>query len=241
MEIALSGSRPSSEGVLTRIHHFLAGQSFYPLALSTLLGFAFFAGRVYLSRRLTFAFLSWNLFLAWIPYLASLLVVFLYQRGSLWRWLSVVPALVWLVFLPNAPYMVTDLLHLDERPPVPLWYDIGLMTTYVLSGLFLAFASLRAMQTLAQRVAGTLASWLFVLSAMMLSGFGIYLGRFMNFNSWDVLSQPEDIAIVIARRMIYPHSQTYGVTLMFGAILFVFYLAFLSAQGRVDFKSEAKR
>lgn len=233
-------NRPAFEGGWMRMHRFLAGHSFYALTLTTLLAFAFFAGRVYLSRNLTLGFMVWNLFLAWIPFLASLLVMLLYQRGSVGRWLALAPAVVWLVFLPNAPYMVTDLLHLDERLPVPLWYDIGMMTTFVLSGLFLAFASLRTMQALVQRIAGTIASWVFVTTMMLLSGFGIYLGRFMNFNSWDVLSQPEDVALAIAQRMIYPHSQTYGVTLMFGAILFVFYLAFLSAQGRVDIKSEAQ-
>src|SRR5438093_4540410 len=156
METALMGSRPVCGGVGMRMHRFLAGHSFYALMLTTLLGFAFFAGRVYLSHHLTFAFMVWNLFLAWIPFLASLLVMVLYQRGGVGRWLALAPAAVWLVFLPNAPYMVTDLLHLDERPPVPLWYDIGMMTTFVLTGLFLAFASLRTMQALVQKVAGTI-------------------------------------------------------------------------------------
>jgi uncharacterized membrane protein len=215
-----------------RAHRFLARQSFYPLALSTLLGFAFLAGRIYLSRHLTYSFLLWNVSLAWIPYLASLCVLALYQRGRKRLWL--IPAAVWLVFLPNAPYMVTDLLHLGEHLPVPLWYDIGLLTTFALAGLCLAFASLRTMQAVIQQSAGAAAGWLCALAAIGLSGFGIYLGRFMNFNSWDVLTQPDDVALVIARRMLYPHPQTYGVTLMFAAIVFVFYLVFMSARGRQE-------
>jgi uncharacterized membrane protein len=215
-----------------RVNQFLAGQSFYPLALSTLLGFAFFAGRVYLTRHLTFSFLLWNLFLAWIPYLASLCVLALFQRRR--TRLLLIPAALWLIFLPNAPYMVTDLLHLGERLPVPLWYDIGLLTTFSLSGLCLMFASLRTMQAVVQKIVGTTGGWLFALAAIGLSGFGIYLGRFMNFNSWDVLTQPDDVASVIAQRMLNFHPQTYGVTLMFGAIVFVFYLVFMSARGRME-------
>ena len=220
------------------MNQFLAGQSFYPLALSTLLGFAFLAGRVYLTRHLTFSFLLWNLFLAWIPYLASLGVLALYQRGR--NRLALIPAAVWLIFLPNAPYMLTDLLHLVERLPVPLWYDIGLLTTFVLSGLCLAFASLRTMQAVVQQSVGAAAGWLFALAAVSLCGFGIYLGRFMNFNSWDVLTQPDDVALVIAQRMLNPHPQTYGVTLMFAAIVFVFYLVFMSARGRLELTEQQR-
>ena len=218
--------------MLARAHRFLGQQSFYPLALSTLLGIAFLAGRFYMARHLTYAFLLWNVLLAWIPYLASLCVLVLYQRGRKRLWL--VPAAVWLVFLPNAPYMVTDLLHLGERLPIPLWYDIGLLTTFALAGLCLAFASLRTIQTVIQQSVGAAAGWLCALAAIGLSGFGIYLGRFLKFNSWDVLTQPDDVALVIARRMLYPQLQTYGVTLMFAAIVFVFYLVFMSARGRLE-------
>jgi uncharacterized membrane protein len=221
-----------------RVNQFLARQSFYPLALSTLLGFAFFAGRVYLTRHLTFAFLLWNLFLAWIPYLASLCVLVLFQRRR--NRMLLIPAAIWLVFLPNAPYMVTDLLHLVERLPVPLWYDIGLLTTFALSGLCLTFASLRTMQAVVQKTVGTAGGWLFALAAVGLSGFGIYLGRFMNLNSWDVLTQPDDVASVIAHRMLYPQPQTYGVTLMFAAIVFVFYLVFMSARGRMELTEQQR-
>ena len=218
--------------MFARAHRFLGQQSFYPLALSTLLGLAFLAGRFYLTRHLTYSFLLRNVSLAWIPYLASLCVLALYRRGRKRLWL--IPAAVWLVFLPNAPYMLTDLLHLGEHPPVPYWYDIGLLTTFALAGLCLAFASLRTMQSVIQQSAGAAAGWLCALAAISLSGFGIYLGRFMNFNSWDVLTQPNDVAQVIAQRMLFPHLQTYGVTLMFAAIVFVFYLVFMSARGRLE-------
>lgn len=211
-------------------HRFLAGQSFYALGLCTLLCFGFVAGRYALSGRTTFAFMVWNLFLAWVPYLCSLAALALYRRHPLARGLAFLPAALWLAFLPNAPYMVTDLLHLDPRPPVPYWYDVGLLASFVLTGLFLAFASLRVMQSIADRIGGRVVGWLFVIATLGLSGFGIYLGRFMKLNSWDIVAQPDDVLLTVARRILYPSSQTYGVTLMFAAMLFVFYVAFLSAQ-----------
>lgn len=215
---------------LSRLHRFMADQSFYALSLCSGLCIAFFAGRVYLSRNGTFAFLIWNLILAWVPYLCSLLVIVLFRR-RLPRALMILPALVWLLFLPNAPYLVTDLLHLDPRPPVPYWYDVGMLATFVLAGLFLAFASLRAMHAMIDTVAGRIAGWLFALAAIGLSGFGIYLGRFVRLNSWDLWAQPDDVLGMVFGAMRYPSSQTAGVTLMFAAILFVFYLAFVSAPG----------
>src|SRR5512141_1443475 len=97
---------------LSRLHRFMASQSFYALSLCSALCIAFFAGRVYLSRNGTFAFLVWNLILAWVPYLCSMLAIALFRRQSL-RFLIVLPALLWLLFLPNAPYLLTDLRHRD--------------------------------------------------------------------------------------------------------------------------------
>lgn len=224
-----------------KIHRFLSAHSFYALALCTALSFVFFAGRVYLSRRFTLGFMLWNLFLAWVPYLCSLSVTALARRGTASRVLAVLLSLVWLLFLPNAPYMVTDLVHLDPRPPVPYWYDTGMLATFVLAGLFLAFASLRAMQSLAEAAAGRVAGWLFALAAIGLSGFGIYLGRFVRLNSWDLWTQPDDVLGMIFGYLRYPSSQIAGVTLMFAAIMAVFYVAFVSARGQAVAEMRGER
>jgi uncharacterized membrane protein len=215
---------------LRRVHQFCVDQSFYPLVLSTLLGFAIFAGRVYLSRNSTYAFLIWNLFLAWIPYVCSLLAVLLFQNRTRTRWLAIVPALLWLIFLPNAPYIITDIVHLRERNPVPFWYDIGLFITFAWTGLFLGVVSLSAMQTLVRRVFGSIMSWLFVFGAAGLSGLGIYMGRYLNWNSWDLLINPDDVVLDMAQRVIHPlhNLQAWGVSLMFAALLLVCYLTFVS-------------
>lgn len=219
---------------LHRIHRFNVNNLVYPLVLSTLLAGALFAGRVYLSHKSTYLFLAWNLFLAWIPYTCSLLVVILYARYPRRWWLLLMPAALWLIFLPNAPYIITDLWHLGERKPVPLWYDIGMLATFAWSGLFLGVASLSAMQDLVAKFCGRALSWLFALGAIGASGFGIYLGRFLDWNSWDLFFEPRSIAADVLTRLAHPirYSQAYGVTLLFAAFLLVCYLTFKSVEHR---------
>jgi uncharacterized membrane protein len=221
---------------LTRLHRFLAGQALYPIVLSSILAAGFYAGRVFLSHQWTYSYLVWNLFLAWIPYLASFTAAWL-ERSFPRRLLPLLlPGTLWLAFLPNAPYLVTDFQHLQPRPPVPLWYDVGLLTVFAWTGLFLAVASLRTMQILVKSYFGRLASWVFVAVTLALSSLGIYLGRFLRWNSWDLLTQPLNILKDVLVRITDPlsHLPFVGFTLMFAALLLVCYLMFLSVHSARD-------
>jgi uncharacterized membrane protein len=222
---------------LRRTHRFCISHLVYPLVLSTLLGAVFLVGRFYLSRNWwTYRFLAWNLFLAWIPYLCAIAVTVLHQRYPRRWWLLVIPSGLWILFLPNAPYMVTDWWHLDERKPVPMWYDIGMLASFAWSGLFLGVASLSTMQTLVEKKLGRIMGWLFALSAIGASGFGIYLGRFLDWNSWDVFVTPHILLADIVTRLAHPlrHSQTYGFTIMFAAFMLVCYVMFKSVEQKAE-------
>ena len=210
----------------SQFHHFRLRQALYPLLLASLLACSLLAGRVYLSGSWTYLFLVWNLFLAWLPYLGSLWATYLYQRQPRRWWSLLLPSLLWLIFFPNAPYLVTDLLHLQSRAPLPIWYDLGLLSAFAWAGLFLGIFSLRAMQMLVKTLAGSIASWLFVASVVGLSGLGIYLGRFLDWNSWDLFFHPYSVLTDVAIRLAHPlsHLQTFGVTFLFAAFLLVCYL-----------------
>jgi uncharacterized membrane protein len=140
------------------------------------------------------------------------------------------PAGLWLIFFPNAPYLVTEFLHLEHRPPIPLWYDIVMVSSFAWTGCFLAIASLRTMQYLVTSYLGRLASWVFVMAALVMSGLGIYLGRFERWNSWDLFTQPQDVAYDILLRLANPFNNLrfFVFTLMFTAFLMVCYLMFTS-------------
>ncbi len=214
-----------------RLHRFLAGQSFYPLGLATLLALAIYYVRVRFSHRFEYNLLVWNLFLAWFPYGFSMVTAMLHRKYTKQWWPLVAPGLAWLAFFPNAPYLVTDLYHLEYRPPVPMWFDIGLISIYAFTGFFLAAASLRTMQSLVKAYLGLKLSWLFAFLAIGLGGLGIYLGRFVRVNSWDLLIHPFQIARGLAVPVLDPldNLRFFGFTLMFTAILLVFYLMFVSA------------
>ena len=146
--------------ILRAFNRFMTEHLFLPIALSTFLSLGLFAGRVFLSGQpAVHRNLVWNVFLAWLPYVFSLAAALFYRISHRWGWLLILPTgFLWLIFFPNAPYIVTDFLHLREYPGIPLWYDILLMFAFTWTGIFLAIASLRTMQWLVRRYLGWLLS-----------------------------------------------------------------------------------
>ncbi|MCA9916813.1 MAG: DUF1361 domain-containing protein [Anaerolineales bacterium] len=164
----------------------------------------------------SYFFLLWNLFLAWLPVLFALLAR--RQAASrLGRW---VWGGLWLLFFPNAPYLLTDLLHLGWRDGVPLWYDLIMLLTFALAGLFVGFASLFWLHELVTRLWSKLTGWLFVLLTLGLSGFGVYIGRFLGWNSWDLLLNPTTLLRDLANHLLVRGQllETAVVTLLLTAV-----------------------
>lgn len=168
-----------------------------------------------------FFFMAWNLFLALIP-LGFSLALQRIRHGFLG--LPLVGG--WLLFFPNAPYVLTDLLHLRERDGLPLWFDLLMLLSFALVALWIGFQSLRLVQGWVVQRTSVAVSWAFVASSLMLSGFGIYLGRFLRWNSWDILSRPgalfHDILIRVANPLAHPY--TWAFTTGFGGLLIIAYL-----------------
>ena len=165
------------------------------LALSSLAGCALLASRAVLLGSLRHGFLVWNLFLAWLPLLFALMLEFRQRRESSRSWITPTLAVAWLVFFPNSSYILTDLVHLAPRSVPHFWPDLVLVLIFGLTGLILGFLSLYLMQRLVARRLGWIIGWLFVCSAAILNGFGVYAGRFMRWNSWDVLLNPMSLVL----------------------------------------------
>ena len=147
--------------------------------------------RLALADESTYIGLAWNLFLACCSMVGALGAYNLQLRHTRLVWpLIAVCAVIWLLFFPNAPYLLTDIMHYRARAAIPYWYDLILLVTFAWTGTFLGLASLLIMQMLVGQVAGRATSWLFALGALLLSGFGVYLGRFPRWNSWDVVVNP---------------------------------------------------
>ncbi len=171
-------------------------------------------------------FLIWNLFLAWIPWLLSAVLTRLRSTpASAPLWLA------WLVFLPNAPYLITDLIHLRIRSQIPIAYDVAMLFAFAWTGCWLGLTSIRAVHAELARALGPRAGWTFVLAVSALTGFGISLGRFERWNSWHLVTRPRGLFEDIAERLLEPgaHPQTWLATGLFAVFLLAAYGAVLPA------------
>lgn len=182
--------------------------------------------RIGWTRNLDYSFLIWNLFLAWLPLGLAVLASEAYRRGGTESWAFRGLAASWLLFFPNAPYIFTDLIHLTARFHGRFWIDLALILSCALTGLILGFLSLFLMQGVVRRRFGRAASWIFIAGVAGLSGFGIYLGRFLRFNSWDVVLQPLALCRGLMAWAANPlaHPTAYAFPALFATFVFISYL-----------------
>lgn len=173
--------------------------------------------------RFRFAGLFGNLLLAWIPLILALLIRRISSRG-LWFWFA---SLMWILFFPNAFYIVTDLIHLKKfgTGGIYPWYDIILTAGFACSGMFLGTLSLYVLHLGIRQRFGWRAGWLFAGSTLALGALGIYLGRFLRLNSWDVVTRPARLASKVST-VVEPTNLTEVAA--FSATFFLFSLAVYS-------------
>ena len=181
----------------------------------------------------TFLFLIWNLFLAWIPYMISyFLPWFDKMAGRKFRLLTGLLLIVWLLFFPNAPYIITDLLHLKPRPAVPLWFDLILLLSFAWVGLLFGIFSLLHIQKWVQIRFNKNYDSILAVTLIPLCSLGVYLGRFLRWNSWEVFTQPQILLadlyyLITDMDALSTAMATIGC---FSLLLFLFYLPFKTLQ-----------
>jgi uncharacterized membrane protein len=191
------------------------------LALASAICVAMLVARALYARELKFSFLPGNLVLAWIPLVFALAVYTLRARRSQ-RWTLLAGcAVVWFLFFPNAPYLITDLVHLKTREPIPRWYDLILFMSFAWTGLFLGSLSLYLMQEVVRSWLGRAASWRFAIAMLALGALGVFLGRFWRWNSWEMLTRPFGLARDAVRRI---NEMGVGEAAAFSATFFAFSL-----------------
>jgi uncharacterized membrane protein len=147
-------------------------------------------------------------------------------KPNLSRWSVALLLSGWLLFFPNAPYIITDLLHLKERAAVPHWYDVLLFISFVWTGLLVGFSSLFEIQRFLKTRFSDTFSWFLTTLAIFLSGFGVYMGRFQRWNSWDIIRNP----LVLVRQQIHvllnpmDNLSTLGVAVVLSGFMLTGYL-----------------
>jgi len=174
------------------------------LGVSTLVSVGLFSYGAWRNHSLEFSYLIWNLFLAWLPLILAVRLVKVLS-DKLWSsWEAMGTSLLWLVFLPNSFYMISDFIHLREVLRVDALYDTLMFTSFIYTGVTLGFSSLYLIHTqlikrLSVRTAGAwIAATLFVCSA------AVYVGRDLRWNSWDLLTNPGGLLFDVSDRLQHP-------------------------------------
>jgi uncharacterized membrane protein len=195
------------------------------LSASMLFSLFMTVSRSLITGKLAFLWLLWNLFLAYIPY-------------ALTSWLSLRPEMakknhsfllffvVWLLFIPNTFYIITDLFHLGGYRAVPLWFDLFLLFSFAWNGLLLGVLSVRQMEKIMVQRVGLTREWLFLYPIMLLNALGVYIGRYLRFNSWDVVTDPVQLLKDIADLILHPfqYRMAWAMVSCFSVLMTLMYI-----------------
>ncbi|WP_432662057.1 DUF1361 domain-containing protein [Wukongibacter baidiensis] len=208
------------------------------LILISIIGFIMIAFRIFRQGKITFAFLIWNLFLAWVPFMVSLIMSYINasKKYSVKKIITLlVLGFIWLIFYPNAPYIVTDIIHLSNynyyapldytlgfNSSFIIWYDFILVMLFVFTGYIIGHISLYIVHKMIEEKYRKTVGWIFVFIVSILSGFAIYLGRFLRLNSWEIISNPVGLLKMILESI---NIESLKFTLMFGVFIFLIYMA----------------
>lgn len=173
-----------------------------------------------------FGYMIWNLFLAWLPVVFAVwLGRSLYHR--LWsNWLPLLLTVLWLGFLPNSFYMISDFIHVQEVRRVDLLYDIVMFASFILNGVILGFLSVYLVHgQLLRRVRRPMATTLIGL-VLLLCSFAVYLGRDLRWNTWDILINPTGVLLGVSDPIVNPHAhpQAFTTTITFFVLLASLYV-----------------
>lgn len=186
--------------------------------------------RMKLNQSFFFLFLVWNLFLAVIPYIITM---YLSSKEKQSKISLVIWFCAWILFLPNAPYILTDMLHLQGLDRYLIWLDVLVVMSFAFNGLILFFLSMLDMELILKPFIQAKKRFYLMIFILFLTGFGIYLGRFLRYNSWEIIQNPFALSFDIADIILHPtlHLQAWAFTLTFGAFLSVGYWMFKAFSG----------
>lgn len=157
----------------------------------------------------TYMFLVWNLFFAFIPYLAS---EWLFQNINVLKSRIKITGLLllWLLFIPNSFYIITDLFHFDRFDSAPRWFDLLLLFSFAWNGLLLGILSVIKIEFVIRFISKRKATLIFVFAVMWLNAFGIYIGRYLRYNSWDIIMQPFSLFNEMLQIIVHPFQNKMG-------------------------------
>jgi uncharacterized membrane protein len=196
------------------------------LALATAISVAFLGADVAIYRDAVPGYLLWNLFLAWIPFGLVLLLIHILRTKSWSSWEGIGVSLVWLAFLPNTFYMVSDFLHLAEpTQPEQLLFNTVVFTSFIYTGIVLGFGSLFLVHTELNKRLPARVTRMLIGTILFICSLAIYVGRDLRWNTWDILVDPAGVLFDISTRLLHPaqYGQMFTVVIPFFVLLATMY------------------
>ena len=194
------------------------------LVISSLFSIVLVIARMLITGKMLFLFLPWNLFLAWTPYFLSKKLANK-PAGFQNRKLLLISFAIWILLIPNSFYILTDLFHLQLREESTRWFDLTLIFSFAWTGLVLGILSVWQMAKVYKRYFPTLHEIYFIFPVMWLNALGIYIGRYMRFNSWDVITDPLSLFREISIMVFQPfqHMISWGMICCFAVFMTIIY------------------
>lgn len=181
----------------------------YRLTLSILFSIGLVVAGSIFTRDIVLTFLIWNLFLGYIPYAISRAM----QKNIDWNRNKILFCfcfVLWLLFIPNSFYIITDLFHLGSFNKLPAWFELAVILSFAWNGLVLGILSVRQIENLLRKYFSLSSSLFFIYPVMFLNAFGVYIGRYMRFNSWDILTNPFHLFKDISDLAMHPIQYRYA-------------------------------
>lgn len=151
-------------------------------------------------------FLVWNMLLAVLPLILAIVLRKRLLQGSWLDWPQLALTALWLLFLPNSFYLVTDLIHVHQTFEVNIYYDVVMFTSFIINGFVTGFMSLYLVHVELTRRVRRRDAHVVIAGVLLLSSFAIFLGRFLRWNSWDVFLHPAGLLFDVSNQLINPVS-----------------------------------
>ena len=195
------------------------------LGISTLVSVGLFGYGAWRNHSLRYDYLSWNLLLAWLPLLFAVWLTFSLRRKLWSSWEALAASILWLIFLPNSFYMISDFIHLQDVQTVDVLYDAVMFTSFIYTGVLLGFSSLYLIHLqFKQRFSNPVAAGWIAFTLLICSA-AVYVGRDLRWNSWDILTNPGGLLFDISDRLLHPadYSQMFVTIISFFVLLVSMY------------------
>lgn len=183
------------------------------------------AARIFITGDMTYLFLVWNLFLAFIPFAITQWLT-THSQVAESKIKTAIILFIWLLFIPNSFYILTDLFHLDKFDSAPKWFDLLLIFSFAWNGIVLGIVSIRRTEIILESITGRSFSLFIIFIVMWLNAFGIYIGRYLRFNSWDILTQPFSLFREMCEVLFHPlrNKMEWGMIAVYAVFMTMLYI-----------------